>query len=55
MPELGVTCAIEAQPGHVLTRLWSATAPTVTALSLADDGLRAVADRAHRLSGKTSG
>jgi malonate decarboxylase epsilon subunit len=55
MPELGVTCAIEAQPGHVLTRLWAATTPEVTALSLQDDGLRAVADRAHRLSGKTSG
>ena len=55
MPELGVTCAIEGQPGHVLTRLWAATTPTVPALSLEDEGLRAVADRAHRLSGKTSG
>jgi malonate decarboxylase epsilon subunit len=51
MPELGATCAIEARPGHVLTRLWAATTPTVTALSLQDDGLTAAADRAHRISG----
>lgn len=48
MPEIGVTCAVEAHPGHVLTRLNSANAPTVTSLSLQDNGLDVIAARVHR-------
>jgi malonate decarboxylase epsilon subunit len=49
MGELGATCAIEAPPGHVLTRLMSPAAPTVAAISLEDTGLAAGAGRAHRI------
>jgi malonate decarboxylase epsilon subunit len=51
MAELGVTCSIETAPGHTLTRLVRAGAPDVTALSVSDDGVTAVAARAHRLTG----
>lgn len=51
MAELGVTCSIETAPGHTLTRLMRAGAPDITALSVSDDGLTAVAARAHRLAG----
>jgi malonyl CoA-acyl carrier protein transacylase len=49
MGELGTTCAIETHPGHVLTRLLTSAAPTVTAISLQDSGLAAAARRANRL------
>ena len=49
MGELGATCAIESQPGHVLTRLLASAAPTVAAISLQDSGLAATAGRANRL------
>lgn len=49
LPELGVTVAVETQPGHVLTRLNDANAPTVLALSLQDNGIDAVVARAERL------
>jgi malonyl CoA-acyl carrier protein transacylase len=49
MGELGATCAIETQPGHVLTRLLPSAAPTVAAISLQDIGLAAAARRAIRL------
>ncbi|WP_123024223.1 ACP S-malonyltransferase [Mycolicibacterium stellerae] len=48
MPELGVTCAIEMRPGHVLTRLNTANAPTVVSLSLQDDSFESVAGKARR-------
>ena len=48
MPELGVTCAVETRPGHVLTRLNATNAPTVLALSLQDNGIDTVAARARR-------
>jgi malonate decarboxylase epsilon subunit len=50
LPELGTACAIETPPGHVLTRLLVSAAPTVTALSVDDDGIGAVTARAARLS-----
>jgi malonyl CoA-acyl carrier protein transacylase len=50
LPELGATCAIDTPPGHVLTRLLAPPAPTVTALSVDDDGIRAVTARAIRRS-----
>jgi malonate decarboxylase epsilon subunit len=49
MGELGATCAIETQPGHVLTRLLASAAPTIAAISLQDSGLAAAARRANRL------
>ena len=48
MPELGVTCAVEMRPGHVLTRLNTANAPSVVSLSLQDNGFESVAGKAHR-------
>ena len=51
MAELGVTCSIETPPGHTLTRLVRSGAPEITAVSVSDDGLTAVAARAHRLTG----
>jgi malonyl CoA-acyl carrier protein transacylase len=47
MGELGATCAIETQPGHVLTRLLSSDSPTVAAISLQDTGLAAAARSAE--------
>lgn len=49
MGELGASCAIETQPGHVLTRIWPSAAPAVPAISLQDSGLAATVRRAHRL------
>jgi malonate decarboxylase epsilon subunit len=49
VPELGVTVAVETQPGHVLTRLNTANAPTVVTLSMQDNGIDAVLARAGRL------
>jgi malonate decarboxylase epsilon subunit len=48
LPELGVTVAVETQPGHVLTRLNEANAPTVLALSMQDNGIDTVVTRARR-------
>jgi malonate decarboxylase epsilon subunit len=48
MPELGATCAIEMSPGHVLTRLNTANAPTVMSLSLQDAGFEGVIVKARR-------
>lgn len=53
LPELGATCTIETPPGHDLTRLVAAAAPTVNTLSLDDDGISTVTARAHRLSATT--
>jgi malonate decarboxylase epsilon subunit len=49
MGELGATCAIETEPGHVLTRLLASAAPAVAAISLQDNGLAAAIRRANRL------
>lgn len=46
MAELGVTCTVETSPGHALSRLVTASAPTMTAVSVDDDGLDAAAARA---------
>ena len=51
MSELGVTCAIQTQPGHALTRLLSSAAPTVATIALQDSGLAAAAVRARRMLG----
>ncbi|MET0700346.1 MAG: hypothetical protein ABWY93_11830, partial [Mycobacterium sp.] len=51
MPELGVTCAVEVQPGHVLTRLNSANALSVTSLSLQDNSFGTVIARVQRAAG----
>lgn len=55
MGELGATCAIETQPGHILTRLLPSEAPTVTAISLQDIGLAAATRRAIHLLNATDG
>lgn len=49
MNELGATCAVETEPGHVLTRLLASAAPAVAAISLQDNGLAAAVRRANRL------
>ena len=49
MGELGATCAIETEPGHVLTHLLASAAPAVAAISLQDNGLAAAVRRANRL------
>jgi malonate decarboxylase epsilon subunit len=48
MAELGATCAIETQPGHVLTRLLRPAAPNVVSISLQDNPFAAAT--ARRLS-----
>jgi malonate decarboxylase epsilon subunit len=48
MPELGVTVAVETQPGHVLSRLNAVNAPTVLSLSMQDNGIDSVVARARR-------
>ena len=49
MGELGVTCAIETAPGHVLTRLLGSAAPSVLAMSVEGNDLTEVARRAGPL------
>ncbi|WP_036438586.1 ACP S-malonyltransferase [Mycobacterium sp. URHB0044] len=49
LPELGATCAIETQPGHVLAHLCTANAPGLAAFSLQDTGLAATVARARQL------
>ena len=46
--ELGVTCAVEAPPGHVLTRLLTSAVPSITAIPLTDNGFEAAARLAVR-------
>ncbi|TGD84611.1 hypothetical protein BayCH28_24725 [Mycolicibacterium sp. CH28] len=48
MPELGVTCAVEMWPGHVLTRLNASNVPGLTSPSLQADGLDNTISRIHR-------
>lgn len=50
LPEIGVTCVIEALPGHTLTALLAATAPSVTAVAVSDTGLSGAASRARRFA-----
>jgi len=45
LPELGVVATVEMPPGHVLTRLVTATTPTLRAFSVSDDGLASIALR----------
>ena len=47
MAELGATCAIETQPGHVLTQLLASAAPRMTAIALQDVDLTTAAHRAR--------
>lgn len=49
--ELGVTCAVEAPPGHVLTRLLTSAVPSITAISLTDNGFEATVRLAARSGG----
>jgi malonate decarboxylase epsilon subunit len=49
MAELGATFAIEANPGHVLTRLVNSAAAGLTAVSLQDSGLQSTVAHARRL------
>lgn len=46
--ELGVTRAVQAPPGHVLTRLLTSAVPSITAISLTDNGFEATARLAVR-------
>ena len=46
--ELGVTRAVEAPPGHVLTRMLTSAVPSITAISLTDNGFGASARLAVR-------
>jgi malonate decarboxylase epsilon subunit len=45
LPELGVVATIETPPGNVLSRLVSATTPTMRVFSVAEDGLESIAAR----------
>lgn len=47
--ELGVTCAVEVLPGHVLTRLNAVNAPSVVALSLSDNGFERTSTLVRRM------
>jgi malonate decarboxylase epsilon subunit len=53
MSDLGMTCAIETQPGHVLTRLLHSAAPDVISISLQDNPFAAAI--ARRASSATRG
>lgn len=48
LPELGATCTVEMQPGHVLTTLVAADAPSIVAVSLQDEAVAAVVERVRR-------
>lgn len=50
MAELGVTCTVEAIPGHTLSRLVAGTARAVTTLTLSEDGFTNSVARARRHS-----
>lgn len=47
MAELGVTCAIETRPGHVLTRLFASATPSITALAMEHDDIAVTVRRAR--------
>ena len=49
MGELGATCAIETQPGHVLTRLLSSAAPGIRAIAMHDNDFATVVARTQRI------
>jgi len=49
MGELGATCAIEAQPGHVLTQLLTSAIPEISVIASQDNFFGAVACQARRL------
>ncbi|TGD86725.1 acyltransferase domain-containing protein [Mycolicibacterium sp. CH28] len=55
MAELGVSAAIETTPGHTLTRLTGAIAPTIAAVALDDTGLAATVARAHLSGSRANG
>lgn len=46
LPEIGITCAIETPPGHVLTNLLASAAPAMPSISVATVGLSVAASRA---------
>jgi malonate decarboxylase epsilon subunit len=48
LPEYGVTAAVQMPPGHVLSHLMRAAAPSIRAFNAADDGYRAIAARLAR-------
>ncbi|SEH53050.1 malonate decarboxylase epsilon subunit [Mycolicibacterium rutilum] len=48
MAELGVTCAVETEPGHVLSRLVASAAPRVTTVALSETPWRDAVARARR-------
>jgi malonate decarboxylase epsilon subunit len=50
LPEIGITCAIETLPGHVVRNLLATAAPSMTSVALADLGLPTAASRARALS-----
>ncbi|BBY62114.1 ACP S-malonyltransferase [Mycolicibacterium helvum] len=52
MAELGVTCAIESRPGHVLSRLVASSIPEIRAIAVEDDDFALAARRARRFSGR---
>lgn len=52
MQELGVSCALEAAPGHTLTRLVSAAAPGIIAIALGEEALPFAVARARREAGQ---
>ena len=48
MAELGATFAIEAHPGHVLTRLVNSATTGLTVISLQDSGFQSAIAHARR-------
>ncbi|WP_197381668.1 ACP S-malonyltransferase [Mycolicibacterium mengxianglii] len=53
MGELGVTCALEAIPGHTLTRLLTSAVPGIAAEALQDSGLAPAAAHMQHLLQRT--
>jgi len=49
MGELGVTCAVESAPGHVLSRLLASNTPSIAAIPLEHNGFATTAERARRI------
>jgi malonate decarboxylase epsilon subunit len=50
LPEIGITCAVEVLPGHVLTNLLASAAPSMASIAIANVGLPIAAARAQTLS-----
>lgn len=46
LPELGITCAIETAPGHVLTNLLTSSVPSMSSIAISTVGLPTAASRA---------